>query len=189
MKTEIHRNIHNTNQVENSTSGAQEKDSAMHKSGGLAQRLVAMGLAGFMFASCAREKPVLTDLEQLKGPQGTELVDKRVALNVSAKFLKEVDDSYWYQPPPLIFSDGKNITAIPQVGYEIKDTDYLYSVTVERAEKEPFCVGTVQNENPVPEGDSFLITKFLGLDNEGNIKFCGGELLSPAGLKAELEEK
>jgi hypothetical protein len=160
-----------------------------HQTSSLATRLFTMGLAGFMFASCSREKPFVAEYDQLKGPLGAELVEKRVAINVTASFVKEVDDSYFFQPPPIIISDGKSTTIIPQVGYWIDDTDYVYSATVNRKDKDPVCLGTVKNENRIAEGDSFLIAKFLGVDEEGNPKLCTSELVSPATLKAELEEK
>jgi hypothetical protein len=159
-----------------------------HKPNNLATRLFSIGLAGFMFASCSRQKPILTDIEELKGPQGTELVDQRVALNVTAKFLKEVDDSYWYQPPPITIINGNSISTIPQVGYWIEDTDYLYSATVESQDKQPLCLGTIKNDNQVAEGNSIFIAKFIGIDAEGNLDFCGPELISLEALAAELKE-
>ena len=181
-------NIHLQTSIPSDSQERSAPHDPIHKPSSLATRLFSIGLAGFMFASCSREKPIMTDIAQLKGPQGTELVDKRVALNVTAKFLKEVDDSYFFQPAPMIISDGKSTAVIPQVGYWIEDTDYLYSATVESSDRPPLCLGTIKNDQKVAEGSSILIAKFIGIDKEGNLDFCGPELIPLEVLNAELQK-
>lgn len=129
-------------------------------------KFAALCAAASFFAGCEKSRPVPVDGDALCAPTASALVGKQVLFDGRTTFQEKVDRSYWFQPPPLIISNGKSVTVIPQPGHTVKRVDYNHRIEVPSSGG-GFIWNGVDLDRRVPDGTHKLTATFKGNSDTG----------------------
>lgn len=140
--------------------------------------LIALAAVGMsVLSGCGREVPVPTDIDELGARDNARLVDHTVILKGEAHQIFRVEGSRWVQPPPAMLPMGKGIAVVPQIGYTVPETSYVYEFKTPGAHGGGLFSNIV-SADPIADGPAFLVGTFHGLNEEGAIQLDDCELVA-----------